>query len=138
MNDKIKQLLENAEQSDAIAKNKWRIENREQLRKERQEKLKELMEKDKQQTAVEQMFQEMLEIQQSGKTLTFDENLALLEKYKEMYRDEIEAAAIISSATESTSKASSYAEGYKEGYNRALELSKWAISNLIPPHNEKQ
>jgi predicted GTPase len=50
MNDKIKQLLENAEQSDAIAINKWRIENREQLRKERKEKLKELMEKDKQQT----------------------------------------------------------------------------------------
>jgi hypothetical protein len=53
MNDKVKQLLENAEQSDAIAKNKWRIENREQLRKERKEKLKELMEKDKQQTAVD-------------------------------------------------------------------------------------
>ena len=47
MNDKIKQLLENAEQSDAIAINKWRIENREQLRKERKEKLKELMENDK-------------------------------------------------------------------------------------------
>ena len=46
MNDKIKQLLENAEQSDAIAINKWRIENREQLRKERKEKLKELMEKE--------------------------------------------------------------------------------------------
>jgi hypothetical protein len=50
MNDKIKELLKNAEQSDAIARNKWRIENREQLRKERKEKLKELMEKDKQQT----------------------------------------------------------------------------------------
>ena len=50
MNDKIKQLLENAEQSDSIAINKWRIENREQLRKERKEKLKELMEKDKHQT----------------------------------------------------------------------------------------
>ncbi len=47
MNDKIKELLKNAEQSDSIAKNKWRIENREQLRKERKEKLKELMEKDK-------------------------------------------------------------------------------------------
>ena len=47
MKNKIKKLLENAEQSDAIAKNKWRIENREQLRKERKEKLKELMEKDK-------------------------------------------------------------------------------------------
>jgi hypothetical protein len=31
-----------------------------------------------------------------------------------------------------------YAEGYKEGYNRAIKLTKWAISNLIPPHNEQQ
>ncbi len=53
MNDKIKELLANADKSDAIARNKWRIENREQLRKEGKEKLKELMEKDKQQTAVQ-------------------------------------------------------------------------------------
>ena len=32
----------------------------------------------------------------------------------------------------------SYSEGYKEGYNRAIELTKWTISNLIPPHNEQQ
>ena len=116
MNDKIKQLLENAEQSDAIAKNKWRIENREQLRKERKEKLKELMEKDKQQTAVEQMFQEMLEIQQSGKTLTFDENLALLKKYKEMEKEQ---------------KEMSYSDGYAQGYQRALEMVEWYIKNYI-------
>ena len=30
-----------------------------------------------------------------------------------------------------------YADGYAEGYKRALELTKWAISNLIPPHNEQ-
>ena len=116
MNDKIKELLENAEQSDAIAKNKWRIENREQLRKERKEKLKELMEKDKQQTAVEQMFQEMLEIQQSGKTLTFDENLALLKKYKEMEKEQ---------------KEMSYSDGYAQGYQRALEMVEWYIKNYI-------
>ena len=46
MNDKIKELLENAEQSDSIAKNKWRIENREQLREQRKKELKELMEKE--------------------------------------------------------------------------------------------
>ena len=46
------------------------------------------MTNNKQQTAVEQMFQEMLEIQQSGKTLTFDENLLLLEKYKEMEKQQ--------------------------------------------------
>ena len=39
-------------------------------------------------TVVELMFQEMLEIQQSGKTLTFDENLDLLEKYKEMQKEQ--------------------------------------------------
>ena len=32
----------------------------------------------------------------------------------------------------------SYAEGYKEGYKRAIELTKWTISNLIPPHNEQR
>ena len=31
-----------------------------------------------------------------------------------------------------------YSDGYKEGYNRALELTQWAISNLVPPHNDKQ
>lgn len=31
-----------------------------------------------------------------------------------------------------------YDEGYAEGYKRALELMKWTISNLIPPHNEQQ
>jgi hypothetical protein len=30
-------------------------------------------------------------------------------------------------------KEMSYADGYKEGYNRAIELTKWTISNLIPP-----
>jgi hypothetical protein len=66
MNDKIRELLENAEKTDSLAKLKWRIENREQLRKERKEKLKELMEKDKQQTALklytEDQVREMLEV----------------------------------------------------------------------------
>jgi hypothetical protein len=33
-------------------------------------------------------------------------------------------------------KEMSYSDGYKEGYKRALELTQWTISNLIPPHNE--
>jgi hypothetical protein len=56
MNDKIKKLLENAEQSDAIARNKWRIENREQLREQRKQELKELMEKDNQIPTAEQFL----------------------------------------------------------------------------------
>ena len=46
------------------------------------------------QSSVEKMFQEMIEIQQSGKKLTFDENLALLEKYKAMHKEEIKDALI--------------------------------------------
>jgi hypothetical protein len=38
---------------------------------------------------------------------------------------------------EKQQKQISYADGYKEGYNRAIELTKWTISNLIPPHNEQ-
>jgi histidinol phosphatase-like enzyme len=60
MNDKIRELLENAEKTDSLAKLKWRIENREQLRKDRKEKLKELMEKDKQQTALKLYTEEQL------------------------------------------------------------------------------
>ena len=47
------------------------------------------MNKEKNYTAVELLFQEMLEIQQSGLTLSFDENIELLEKYKEMEKEQI-------------------------------------------------
>ena len=46
-NNKIKHLLDTAYKTDSIAKNKWRIENREQLREQSKKELKELMEKDK-------------------------------------------------------------------------------------------
>ena len=59
-------------------------------------------------------------------------------KAKEMEKDEMESVIIKQCAEQSTSEASKYAEGYKEGYNRALELTKWTISNLIPPHNEQR
>ena len=41
------------------------------------------------QSSIEKMFQEMLGIQQEGIKLTFDENLALLEKYKAMHKEEV-------------------------------------------------
>lgn len=44
------------------------------------------------QSSVEKMFQEMLEIQQEGIKLTFDEHLDLLEKYKTMHKEEIAQA----------------------------------------------
>jgi flagellar biosynthesis/type III secretory pathway protein FliH len=70
----------------------------------------------KQQTAVEWLRQEVLkqDIDSSSREL-----------YKQAKEMEI------------AGKEMSYAEGYKEGYKRAIELTKWAISNLIPPHNEQ-
>jgi hypothetical protein len=128
MNDKIKQLLENAEQSDAIAKNKWRIENREQLREERKEKLKELMEKDKQQTAVEWYIIKRDEIEMKIRLMLICAN---------QYEQELTKADEQAKEMEVAGKEMSYSDGYAEGYKRAIELTKWAISNLIPPHNEQ-
>lgn len=56
----------------------------------------------------------------------------------ESYREGFEFALINESAQNSTINASSYSEGYKEGYNRAIALTQWAISNLIPEHNKTQ
>ena len=71
---------------------------------------------------------------------------SLIERFIKMEHNEIEQAELDAKeiviikelATQSTSEASKYAEGYKEGYNRAIELTKWTISNLIPPHNEQR
>ena len=107
MNDKIKHLLATAEKFDGLADIKRRIENREQLRKERKEKLKELMEKDKQQTAVEWLWE-----------IAYNRELTS-EAWKQA--KEIEIAG----------KEMSYDEGYAEGYKRALELIEWYIKNHI-------
>lgn len=64
--------------------------------------------------------------------------IRLINEAKEMYNLEIESAVIKQCAEKSTSEASLYSEGYQQGYNRAIELSKWAISNLIPPHDEQR
>ena len=48
--------------------------------------------------------------------------LKATEQAKAMHKEEIEA---------------SYSDGYKEGYNRAIELTQWTISNLIPPSDEQ-
>jgi hypothetical protein len=84
---------------------------------------------------------ELFEQYSEGKFRRVTLNKLMLEatyKASEMYKDEMEAAIIKQCAEQSTSEASKYAEGYKEGYNRAIELTKWTISNLIPPHNEQR
>ena len=59
----------------------------------------------------------------------------LLNQAREMYRDEIANAAIISHAEQSTKAASqkteAFAIGYDQGYNRALELVERKINNEL-------
>jgi hypothetical protein len=87
------------------------------------------MENDKQNTVVEQMFQEMHEIQQSGKTLTFDENLALLEKYKEMYKEQMIDCAL----WHSSRMRNAYQQDNKYYANQSFEL--WLEGeNKIPDY----
>ncbi len=74
------------------------------------------MTNNKQQTALEQMFQEMLDIQQSGKTLTFDENLALLEKFKQKEKQQHLITWCDSLDAYTTSRWSSFQQYYKETY----------------------
>jgi methionyl-tRNA synthetase len=62
------------------------------------------------------------------KTITSTTTGQLLQA-KEMEVEQMEAASKNSEA---------FADGYSQGYNRALELVKWALSNLIPPHNEQK
>jgi hypothetical protein len=57
------------------------------------------------------------------------QTIGLFEQAKEMEKEQMEAASKNSEA---------FADGYSQGYNRALELVKWALSNLIPPHNEQK
>jgi hypothetical protein len=35
-------------------------------------------------------------------------------------------------------KEMSYSDGYADGYKRALELTQWTISNLVPSQNESK
>ena len=84
---------------------------------------------DKQQTAVEWLFEQTA----YNRELTIED----WKHAKEIEKDQMDAEIIKVCAEQATSEASKYAQGYKEGYKRAIELSKWTLSNLIPPYNEQ-
>jgi hypothetical protein len=134
MNDKIKELLENAEKTDSLAKLKWRIENREQLRKERKEKLKELMEKDKQQTAMklytEDQVREMLEVCIDSDLyehiLTFEDILKTQRPIELMTYDEL--MYIIEPLLNTTDE---FDNGFKHGVQWILEKIEYDATKRI-------
>jgi hypothetical protein len=85
------------------------------------------MSNEKQQTAVEWFLDQLIEhqiiiVNRTTYQVKYKHEI-LLEQAKEM---------------EIAGKEMSYADGYAEGYKRALELTQWAISNLVPPHNESK
>jgi len=81
------------------------------------------MTNNKQQTAVEWYANQLHRVVSNTTDALTHNHKELLEQAKEM---------------EAIGKEMSYADGYAEGYNRAIELTKWTISNLIPPHNEQR
>jgi len=92
MNDKIKQLLVTAEKVDGISKIKWRIENRELLRKQRKLELKKLMEND-QQNSIDFFWNQLPEILPfTVGTETAVKLLEVFEQAKAMRKAEIEEA----------------------------------------------
>ena len=97
MNDKIKQLLATAEKVDGISKIKWRIENRELLRKQRKIELKILMNNDKR-TSVECFSNQAYELFEQYSEGKFDRttlNKLMIEattKYILMEKERLEEA----------------------------------------------
>jgi len=88
------------------------------------------MTNNKQQTAVE-LFIEELEYKGDLRETPSIRNIQLNIDTSDYMELKVQAKEI-----EKQQKEMSYADGYAEGYKRALELTQWAISNLIPPHNE--
>jgi hypothetical protein len=90
MNDKVKQLLSTAQKVDGISKIKWRIENREYLRKQRKLELKILMKND-QQNSIDFFWNQLPEILPfTVGTETAIKLFQVFEQAKEMYNKEIE------------------------------------------------
>ena len=85
------------------------------------------MTNNKQQTAVEWFIDQLIE-----------HRIIIVDKttYQVKYKHEI----LLEQAKEMeiAGKEMSYSDGYEEGYKRALELTQWTISNLVPSHNESK
>ena len=98
--ERIRELLKNAEKFDGLSFIKERIANREQLRKEKREKLKELMTNETKQTAVDIIYQGMSDkivMQDLNKALicihiSHDDFLKLHKQAQEMEKERIETA----------------------------------------------
>jgi hypothetical protein len=86
------------------------------------------MTNNKQQTAVEWYIIKRDEIEMKIRLMLICAN---------QYEQELTKADEQAKEMEIAGKEMSYSDGYAEGYKRAIELTKWAISNLIPPHNEQ-
>jgi 1,4-alpha-glucan branching enzyme len=80
-------------------------------------------------------LRETLSIRNVQLNIDTSDYMELKQQARKMYRDEIEAAAIISSAEQSTKAASqkteAFAIGYDQGYKRAVDYMKETLKNKI-------
>jgi len=89
------------------------------------------MTNNKQQTAVELFIEEL---EEKGKA--YEENQVVRTINISIDVSDYMELKVQAQEMEKEQKQISYADGYAEGYKRVLELTKWAIENVIPPHNE--
>lgn len=81
----------------------------------------------KEETTVEWLREEITYDNGDGQRWgSFKENIDLTEYFEKAKEMEL------------ADKEMNYSDGYKEGYKRALELTQWAISNLIPNENSRR
>ena len=85
------------------------------------------MSNNKQETGVQWFFDQLV----ANRIIVIDGS-TYWDKVKTKYEILLEQAKEM----EIAGKEMSYADGYREGYKRAMELTQWTISNLIPPYNE--
>jgi len=85
---------------------------------------------DKKETSLDWLFSYMF-----NPSHPYEIQLEILVEAKQMYQDEIEAAAIIAAAEKGTQNASetsqAFAIGYSQGYTRALQLIQLQIENQL-------
>ena len=95
------------------------------------------MSNDKQQTAVDSIIEFCHKQMDNDSSIHKGVYLSIIKFCEEQITEESE---IHWKTTLVTTKAMemSYADGYREGYKRALELTQWVMSNLVPKENESK
>lgn len=107
------------------------------------------MKNNKQQSSVEWFIDQLIEhriiiVDKTTYQVKYKHEI-LLEQAKEMEEEKLDVAygngyeqGEMDFYKKMQGKGNQYADGYAEGYKRAMELTQWAISNLVPSQKESK